>query len=545
MWHTEYNYIDEILLTETPKAFFKNRMEKHEGIPFLVDPNKELSIRFNTIRDELSFQPDGFDEDFIRLFHRPTDLLHKLDKAPKKKKNYWFSIWQKTDQLRSVGCFKLDRLEDSLHNIRHSHPDKIATNAYFTINTYFRAKNWNLPDTKYPAPARAEKNLCFLNACYSDIDVGRFFSNEQDYRFYHMLEEYLPAPEDRTEFLKSYHWEQALLQALILEEAGIIPEVSIFARSGQGIYLFWLLEPTQAFPESIEKYKRINKFLNGELSQYLPADKNALDAARVLRLHGSTHSKTGSKVCYYPCAPDKEIRTYTLDELTAFCGTQHKQVIIKEKVFEDPVKRGVAPERSKGVMVAAQNRLDDLLKIQEDMGGINHGIRYFSLLYFIRFARIAKHDQKTILKIAKKVAANCNPPYPCKGEENDIPIKDIIEREFAGRNKAILLKNSSLAKFWKVDKETAERLNLRSIKPDGAKYVAPPTSHKKKISARKEAIIKIFQKGSCYPKQCLGQLKKKYKIDVSIETVKNDIVQLRNDGLICVEKNAVGRPKKS
>ena len=545
MWHTEYNYIDKILLTEKPEDFFKNRMERHEGVPFLVDPNKELRIRFNTLRDELSFQPDRFDEDFIRLFHRPTDILHELDNDSDKDKNYWFSLWQKAFGLKPVGCFKLDRLEDSLHNIRHSHPDKIDENVYFTINTYFRAANWNLHDTKYPAPARAEKNLCFLNACYADIDVGRFFSDEQDYKFYHLLEEYLPAPEDRAEFLKSYHWEQALLQVLILEEAGIIPEVSIFARSGQGIYLFWLLEPTQAFPENIAKYKLINKFFNYELLQCLPADSRALDAARILRVHGSTHSKTNTKVCYYPCAPDKAIRTYSLDELTAFCGTQHKQVIIREKIFKDPANRGTAPARSKGAMTAAQNRLDDLLKIQEDMGGINHGKRYFSLLHLIRFARIAKLDPKHILKIAKKVAANCNPPYPSTGEENDIPIKDIIKREFAGRNKALLLRNSSLAKFWRINKETAERLNLRSIKPDGAKYIVPPTSHKQNVSKRKEAIIKIFQNGNCYPKQCLEQLKKDYKIDVSIKTVKRDIDQLRNEGLICDEKNAIGRPKKS
>lgn len=268
---TDDRYIDNILLTEKPEDFFNNRMERHEGVSFLVDPNKELRIRFNALRDELSFQPDGFDEDFIRLFHRPPDILHELDDDPEK--NYWFSLWQKTDGVKPVGCFKLDRLEDSLHNIHHSHPDKIDMNVYFTINTYFRAGNWNLYDTKYPVPVRAEKNLCFLNACYADIDVGRFFSNEKDYRLYHLLEEYLPAPEDRTEFLKSYHWEQALLQVLILEEAGIIPEVSIFARSGQGIYLFWLLEPTQAFPENILKYKKINRFFNLRDCSRLPRSK--------------------------------------------------------------------------------------------------------------------------------------------------------------------------------------------------------------------------------------------------------------------------------
>ena len=543
MNYTDDRYIDNILLTEKPEDFFKNRMEKHDGVPFLVDPNEDLRKRFNTLRDELSFQPDGFDEDFIRLFHRPPDILHELDDDPEK--NYWFSLWQKTDRVKPVGCFKLDRLEDSLHNIRHSHPDTIDKNAYFTINTYFRAANWNLYDTKYPVPARAERNLCFLNACYADIDVGRFFSNEKDYRLYHLLEEYLPAPKDRKSFLESYHWEQALLQVLILEEAGIIPEISIFARSGQGIYLFWLLEPTQAFSENILKYKLINRFFIDELSQCLPADKIAFDAARVLRLHGSTHSKTNTKVCYYPCAPDKAIRTYSLDELMAFGNLHLHKATIKEKIFNEPKERGVAPAKSKGVMIAAQYRLDDLMKIQEDMGGISHGIRYFSLLHLIRFARIAKHDPKDILKIAKKVATNCNPPYPCKGEENDIPIKDMIKRELAGHNKAFLPKNSVLAKFWGIDKEAAERLNLISIKPDGAKYIAPPTSHRKKISERKAAIIKIFQNGSCYPRECLKQLKKDYKIDIGIESVKKDIVQLRNEGLICAEKNTVGRPKKS
>jgi hypothetical protein len=552
MIYTDDIYADRISLDETPEIFFQRGLQEQPGVPYPVNPYAELQKKFYFIKDKISEQPVRFDADFLRIFHRDTKLLHSLDEDPEK--NYWYSIWEKAKErpgLQGVGCFRLDRLDESVKNIFSSHPERISRNAYFTINTYFRAGLYRVPDTRYPVPARAESNLAFLNACYVDIDGGRFFESDSQYKLFtssSLYNEVFDSPPSREEdikkFMGSYHWQQILLQALILEQAELIPEVSIFARSGRGVYLIWLLEPVRAFEDKIDDYKRINKFLGNEVRRHLfPAD-TIHDAARVLRLHGTTHSGTNTQVCYYPSTPEELAKIYTLDELKAFCGPKRKKTIVKEKVFKDPLKRGTAKARSKGVIATAENRIQDFLKFQEDKGGIDHGIRYYSLSYLIRFMRIAKYSEEHIWEVANQVAANCNPPYPCADEENDIPVKDIIKREFAGRNKALLMKNSSLAKFWQVDKETAERLNLCSIKPDGAKYTPSPTSHKQKVSKRKEAIIQIFQNGSCYPRQCLEQLKKDFKIDVSLKTVKRDIDQLRKEGLIANEKNTVGRPKK-
>ncbi|MCP4216412.1 MAG: hypothetical protein GY765_17310, partial [bacterium] len=110
-----------------------------------------------------------------------------------------------------------------------------------------------------------------------------------------------------------------------LMDAGIIPHASIIARSGRGMYLLWLLhrhldetKPETGYLNRIVLYKQINKELCSRL-EALSADSQAIDAARVLRVPGSTHSGSQKKVQYMiQAGEDGGTFTYSLEELGDF-----------------------------------------------------------------------------------------------------------------------------------------------------------------------------------------------------------------------------------
>lgn len=526
--------IQEVRLHDTPEIFFEDNMQEQEGVPFLVDPYQNLRRRYCEVREGLSKEDATINHDFFEMFHRTTG---------------YFSLHKNADKMIQVGSIKTNDVIDTLEFLKDNHSELLESDLYFTVNTYYRAAKWRTRETHLPYPQRKEINLAYLNACYADIDVGRFFADDDEYKnyidnpFHNKIYPYKVPPKNREEFIKSFHWEQALLQVMLLESAGVIPPVSIYAKSGRGIYLFWLLEPVKAFPEKITAYKAINGAINNDLTYCLPADKRALDAARILRVHGSSHSKSKTKVCYYPDVPCDEVKVYTLQELLDFYNLD-----LREDNSQNTIKtakcKGQYPERANAIIAANENRFEDLKIIEKYMGGFPKGIRYTSLNYLMLFLRFAQCDEELILEVAEDFAARCSPPYPSRDEDNDIPLTEILKRVFSEDQKPILFKNSVLAKFWGIDKPTAERLNLCAIKPKGAKYTPPPTAHKEGVQERRKAIISLFRDKPLTPTECVKALAKDYGIESSRSTIKRELKKLDSEGEISLPKNPIGRPKK-
>lgn len=361
------------------------------------------------------------------------------------------------------------RAED-LRTLLPAFAEWLAQDSYFTINAYYRPAPYKNPATGLPEIWRKEKYLSKLTACYADIDCGRPESEEPG---------------------AALEWRQAQYEAAILADSGVIPQPSIMARSGRGVYLLWLLrddkepsKPPHAWPEKVQLYKLCNRALNSLIRTHaLPADKAAVDAARVLRVPGSIHRKTGRRVEYI-VQLDQAGRgfVYTLPEMAAFLKLPAPAAELppatrsqaKPPQYRRVKRPGSAPLRSSGPKQLASLRAQDLVTIETARGGFrkrgekyedgstSHGRRRILTLY-AGFLRGSGADPAAALKALQAMAANMHPPYPSDGPGEDPPIETIVRQEYADIKRRWT--NKTLCALLGITAEMALALELQTIRP--------------------------------------------------------------------------------
>ena len=84
--------------------------------------------------------------------------------------------------------------------------------------------------------------------------------------------------------------------AIVLEDFAWMPMPTLLAFSGRGIYLVWVLEEPLG-RDRLQDWQQVEGLLVKKLESH-GADQRAKDAARVLRVAGSTNLKSGKKVSY-------------------------------------------------------------------------------------------------------------------------------------------------------------------------------------------------------------------------------------------------------
>jgi hypothetical protein len=533
-----------ILPYESPEEYFKNYETYDKRHYCYMNPFEHI---YREYRELCEILEDGSEitPEYFKIFHRhPESYIGLISKS--------------CGRMKGLGFVKAKEIEDTLDFLNEEHKELIKYDFYFTVNSYYRSKGWEYPETGLKGINRKESNLSYLNTCYVDIDVGRPAKNYyfQDGKSVDSLE-YLCGFEDllgikkespdEKSMSKNYTWNQALLASILLQRDEVIPEVSFYAKSGRGLYLFWLLKPgVKALQQNIEKYKAINREIQERISELMFAD-SIMDAARILRVPGSLHSNNNEYVTYCMHPQNEAPPEYSLDELQNFLELSQKGKKEKEsKYLDKAIKKGSAPKRSSGVVASSSNRLEDILKISEHYNGFKHGKRYTSLKIAIRVARLAAWKEKDILRMALDLAAQCDPPYPYKDEANDIPVKKLLEQEFTGRGGLPLaLRNDYLANFFEVNVDLAEQLSLNSIRPPGAVRNNVETckeKNKKLREAIQEAIIEISKEKNCSQNEYLKLLEAEYGISVSKTTLRRNLKALELNGLISLNKKKPGRP---
>ena len=350
----------------------------------------------------------------------------------------------------------------------------LTHDAYMTVHAYHRAAPYPNRQTGLPDVWRKEKHLRSLTACYADLDCGRPESDEPG---------------------AALSWRQAQHEAEYLADNGVIPQPSIMARSGRGVYLFWLLrdakEPEKlphAWPEKVELYKACNRALNERLRAHrLPADKAAIDAARVLRVPGSIHRKALRRVRYVIQADDNGRGfVYTLPELAealdlpALDGDLPDQTrkLARPAQYRKVKNPGSAPLRSEGTRQGNALRAEALRVIEQHRGGfLKRGMKYpdgstspgrrFTLTLYANFLHGSGTDQAAALDAVRSMAANMLPPYP--DEPGDPTPQDLVAAEYATRRR-YRWTDAKLCALLGVSADLARELDLKAILPDEVRH---------------------------------------------------------------------------
>lgn len=404
---------------------------------------------FDDLVDRLAAKTGGFDLASVEAIHRDLDAFvgfGRKPQAPRIGKDGKQILWE---NLFSIPVSSLRLLKPEMAALI------AGEDTYITVNDYHRAAPWANRLTGLPDVWRTEDRLRRLCACYVDLDVGRPASEK---------------PEQRLT------WREAMAEAGKLMCSGVLPQASLFARSGRGLYILWLLRDEKdsamaprSSPNKIVTYKQINRALQDRLSHLAP-DPVAKDAARVLRTPGSYHTGAKKDAQYIQVDESRPGPLYTLKELAEMLDVRttkvslpdgtRKMVLAEVVIYRRQTKRpGTAPKRGRGPKVLAAKRAQDIVTIEANLGGFKHGIRRLTLTIYGGFLRESGASPSEILKALQAMAENCQPSYP--SEENDTPVKTIVEN--IQKFKPRFWRDEKLLKLWGITPDNEWEFDLLTI----------------------------------------------------------------------------------
>jgi hypothetical protein len=401
-------------------------------------------MKIEKLPQDLPELPEGINIPIIEMIHTGGDAF-----IPFMRKN--------PDTHKMENLFSLPR-----EGMRTYFPELLhwlMRDAYVGVNSTYRPAPWENKRTGLPDALRGEGELRYLNAVYADLDVGR--------------------PDDPVAF-KRTPWAKALAVAEMMMNEGQLPQASIYARSGRGLYLLWLIrdkddpnQPQKAWPEKIDLYKSINRALAHKLRK-LAADPQAIDAARVLKVPGTIDSKTGRRVGYWFRLDDRGMPfLHTLEGLAAAAlqPGQHDEQSALPGGYLAPLpavrivkERGKYPKRIEGLRARNFARVKDLIRIEAWKHGFPEGMRRRALTLLAECMKFSGTDEHSIRSMIEIKARNCRPPYPSPNG-SDTPIEAIVRDVWQGRMRLSRAGDAALCRDFGITKDVAVQLELQSIMP--------------------------------------------------------------------------------
>jgi hypothetical protein len=270
-----------------------------------------------------------------------------------------------------------------------------AKDSFVSINASCRLAGHHQRGKVYGYPKHDSANLRYLCACYTDID------------YYNL----------------GLDFGTALGLIVNYQDRGVIPPASIIVRSGQGMWLLWLLQdpkdPDQAqgaFVEKLELYARVQRAIYEKLAS-IGADPAARDPARYIRIRGSLHTGSEQYVQWWIQDSANSGFTYTLTELAQFFGAQAPTLNtgVKE-IFE--VKKQI-PNNRRGWIALNERRLREFeLLLALRAGGFDRGCRNRAAMLYAWLLRCNGWGRTEAASRVRIMAVNCRPPLTlseCRG----------------------------------------------------------------------------------------------------------------------------------
>lgn len=302
-----------------------------------------------------------------------------------------------------------------------------------------------------------------------------------------------------------------------------IPEPNYLIDSGRGLYLIWIIEwvPSKGLP----LWKATQDYLYNVLKP-LGADRQALDATRILRVPGSRNSKTGTRVSIL----DEYNYIYSLRELQKEYLPELKPI----KKSKGRPKKTLFVFRERSLYHA---RIQDLIKLCElreyDLRGNREFILFLYRYYLCYFTEDTEKALQDTLELNSMFV------YPVS-ESEATKQTESAEKVYLNKNKDYKYKNETLIEILDIDLE--EQKHMKTIiskteykrrkkeyhkKYDEKKYVEKLKRQGKKT--KKEQIAERRQKIKSLLNQGFKQIYIAKLLDVSTRTIESDVKFLREN----------------
>ena len=359
--------------------------------------------------------------------------------------------------------------------------DLTGENIYITLNTFFK-------------PYRRLECIKELNALFIDLDYYK------------------------TKFTK----EQIIMNLEGNYFNKIIPATNYILDSGRGLALIWLINkvPSQALP----LWKAIEEYFYNQLKEF-GADRQALDATRILRVPGSINSKSKTVVSII----DEYDYIYDLREIQKEFLPELKP---KEKRKGRPKKINYV-YRERSLYYARIHDITKLCELREyDLRGHREIILFLYRYYLCSFTEDTKKALEDVLELnsmfisplkenevirATRSAEKCyldkNKEYKYKNETL-IDLLEITEYEETQMSTII-----SKGEYKRRDRVYQKNKYQRKLKSEGK------ISEKEKLSQRRAKIKDLLAEGLKQKDICS-------QLNISKDTYIRDRKYLREQGLI-------------
>jgi hypothetical protein len=292
------------------------------------------------------------------------------------------------DDWRPVHAVRADQLENMFPEFRV----QLLRDSFVSINAAHRMSRRSRGSVGLPSHRAA--TLRYLCACYCDIDF----------------------------YKRGLTYAQAVQLVRDSVTANIVPPFSAMVRSGQGLWIFWLLqdeqEPGQAHlgaysdnrRNHLQLYQQINREIGRRLSP-VGADPAATDAARYVRVPGSFRSDVETEIIWEWVADANEKGvSYTLRNLATTLGVgecKQRTDILTSK------PEGKCRARRRGFDVANSNKLTVLKALQELRGGgFCEGQRNIAAFILAACLKWNGYSMGDSVEEVKALAQACRPALP-------------------------------------------------------------------------------------------------------------------------------------
>lgn len=224
--------------------------------------------------------------------------------------------------------------------------DQLMKDAFVGINADWRLRSYGEHGAVYGFPLHRSDRLRYINACYVDVDFHKLGLDAGT----------------------------VIGRVINLQDSGQLPYASMIVKSGQGLWLLWLIHDVddadvsqRAFPDKLELYSRIQ---NAIIERMLPlgADMTARDAARHIRIPGSLHTQAEATVEWWIQGAGDSGYIYTLPELAKVFKAIPTKRHHGELIAHNPAKR-------RGWVALNARRLKDFNTLRVLRGGFSAGCR--------------------------------------------------------------------------------------------------------------------------------------------------------------------------